>query len=71
MKKKLFNKDIPPKCEYCRFSSEFGSENQLLCKYKGVVECFDSCRKYKYDILKRKPQTVKLGNDYSDEDFVL
>lgn len=71
-RKKLIDKKVIPQCEYCRYSDLFaGNENQKLCKYKGIVSPTDKCLKFKYDILKRTPQTATLGNDYNSEDFVL
>ena len=71
VKKKFFNKSIEHKCECCLNARIFSSESEMLCKYKGVVSVDDKCRKFKYDVLKRKPKITKLGNDYNTEDFVL
>lgn len=69
MGNKLFNKSLPKRCEYCANSKTYTNDETLLCKYHGVVNAFDKCRKYKYDILKRIPKEKKLGDDYSPEDF--
>ena len=71
MKRKFFNKDLERKCEYCIHARIFSSNDEMLCKYKGVVSLNDKCRKFKYDVLKRKPNITKLGDDYTNEDFVL
>ena len=71
MKKKFFNKDIEPRCEYCLNARVFSSEDYMLCKYKVVVYKENKCRKYKYDVLKRTPKVTKLSDDYSSDDFVL
>ncbi len=72
MKRKLIDKKVMPQCEYCRHSETFaGDENQKLCKFKGVVDPTNKCRRFKYDILKRPPQLATLGDDYSSEDFQL
>ena len=71
MKKRFFNKKIEPKCEYCLNARIFSSDSEMLCKYKGVVLVDDRCRKFKYDVLKRKPKITKLGDDYNTDDFVL
>ena len=42
-----------------------------ICKKHGVTDKRDYCRSYKYDPLKRVPQTVKISDNYSDEDFKL
>lgn len=68
---KLINKKIQPQCAYCRHARTFAEDSEILCKYKGVVQPHDHCRKFKYDILKRAPQRQTLGDDYSVEDFKL
>lgn len=71
MKNKLFKKDIPHACKHCLFSHEFDSDNEVLCSKRGVVSVNDSCRKYKYDVLKRTPRIASLGKNYKEEDFIL
>ena len=66
MKKKFINKNITPKCEYCIHSTDFSDNSEKLCKYKGIVENSNSCRKFKYDILKRKPQKQNISKDYQE-----
>lgn len=69
MSNKVFSKELPHHCEYCAhgMASEFSDE--ILCLKKGITHAFDSCRKYKYDPLKRQPQRQKVDNNYSSEDF--
>ncbi len=68
--KKMFDKAIQKKCEYCIYGS-YLSEAELICKRKGIVGKDDLCRKYKYDPLKRIPQRPKLADDFSAKDFSL
>ncbi len=68
---KLFNKSIVKRCEYCRYATKYPGSDTLFCKYRGVVEASDKCRKYRYDILKRQPVKQSISDDYSKEDFVL
>lgn len=68
---KMFNKSIAKRCEYCMHATTYAGNDTLFCKYRGVVEPSDKCRKYRYDILKRQPSKQTLGNDYSKDDFVL
>jgi len=70
-KLRFFNKSIDKRCEYCKHSKSYMVEEEILCKYKGVVNYTDSCRKFKYDILKRQPQKVRQGENYSSDDFVI
>lgn len=71
MSNKHFNKKLEPHCEYCvhGICSEFS--NEVLCRKKGVTDAKDSCRKYKYDPLKREPQKLKISDNYRPEDFLL
>jgi len=47
--------DRPSVCRYCENASELRSEDEMLCKLRGVVEASHVCRKFRYDPLKRKP----------------
>ena len=56
-------------CEYGHFDSE---KKGFMCMLKGeVTNEDDSCKKFRYDPLKRTPDTVKLRSDFSEEDFSL
>ena len=50
----LFNKKLPPACEYCEHGNRI-SESEVICRKKGVVYPDDHCSAYKYAPLKRKP----------------
>ena len=68
----LFEKDMEPRCAYCKRGVEL-EENEILCSRKGIVSPMGSCRKFKYDPLKRVPPKP-LAADFShlkEEDFVL
>lgn len=72
MNKKLLNKkEYPPKCEYCQKGRLSPDGESVLCPKKGIVEKDDSCRSYKYDVLKRKPLRQPLVDDVNSEDFVI
>lgn len=71
MPKSVFNKKIPHSCEYCVYGTELEFEKEILCKKHGVTELRDSCRSYKYDPLKRKPQMPQISENYKPEDFKL
>ncbi len=70
MSEKAFNKNLSHRCEYCVYGERL-SENKTLCRKHGVTDSKDACRKYKYDPLKRVPETAKLPTDYTPEDFSL
>ena len=66
----IFKKDIEPRCAYCAHGNSLG-EDQIICVKKGVVSPAGSCRRFKYDPLKRvppKPLVVSFDK-FSDEDF--
>ena len=68
---KLFNKQISPACKYCLFSEGLAFSSDMICKYKGITESDSSCRKYRYDPLKREPTSVVLERNYKKSDFEL
>jgi len=68
----LFQKNIDPRCAYCKRCVPL-DEDQMLCAKKGIVSPAGSCRKFKYDPLKRVPPKP-IAADFShlkEEDFVL
>ena len=69
--KKFFNKDLPKKCEYCAEAKPISGGKEYFCMKNGLVAPFDSCRKYVYDPLKRKPQGKIMGRDFDPEDLKL
>ncbi len=68
----LFQKDIEPRCAYCKRGANL-DEEQVMCMKKGIVSAAGACRKFKYDPLKRtppKPVSVDFSH-LKEEDFVL
>ena len=68
----LFDPNIEPRCDYCRYGSDIG-ENEIACSKFGIFFAGDSCRKFKYDPLKREPERKKApdSSNLSAEDFEL
>jgi hypothetical protein len=68
----LFRKDIEPMCEYCGYAGKV-SENDMVCRKRGITARGGSCRLFKYDPLKRKPPAAPklILKGLSDEDFKL
>ena len=58
-------------CEYCLSAKPTEDGDYLLCRRHGVVERGDSCRAFKYDPLKRRPDPVSPFGEFSKEDFTL
>ena len=68
----LFQKDIEPRCAYCKKGARL-EDDRVMCLKKGIVSASGSCRGFRYDPLKRVPPKP-LHADFSklkDEDFVL
>ena len=70
MSSSLFGKRIESSCEYCMngHKNAFGT---ILCKYKGVVEPYFSCKKFEYTPLKREPKIMPDLPQFSENDFKL
>lgn len=71
MKKSIFSKSISPKCIYCETGILAQDGTSVLCTKKGVMQPDSFCKKFRYDPLKRTPETVKLQSDFTSEDFSL
>lgn len=67
---KLCRNDEAKICSYCSFASKLVDDTTIWCKKRGTVSKCHTCRKYKYDPLKRTPPArVKMRRRYSAEDF--
>lgn len=71
MKEKALNKKLEHHCEYCVYGTCSDFSNEVLCLKRGITDRKDSCRRYKYDPLKRDPNRARISQNYSSEDFVL
>jgi hypothetical protein len=70
--KKLFNKnDITPSCSYCVHGRFSPNGESVLCLKKGIVSLDYSCKRFKYDPLKRKPIRPKAIETFEELDFSL
>lgn len=52
--RKLFRKDIEPRCAYCSRANVL-DENNMSCRKRGIVPLAGSCRAFRYDPLRRIP----------------
>ena len=70
MRKKLYGNRIEPRCSYCA-NGRAATDGQLfMCAHKGYVDPFGSCRRFRYDPLKRVPEAPrKSPKAYTAEDF--
>ena len=56
--KKKKDIDTEKCCAYCEYAEFTEDEEFMLCAKKGKVEAFHSCRRFSYDLLKRKPRVM-------------
>lgn len=69
MSNKLLDKNIEPKCEYCKTAREVPDKRIVLCERNGIMDKDFACRKFVYDPLKRTPVSPDLHNDFDASDF--
>ena len=50
----LFRKNIDPRCAYCQRGAQI-SEREVACVKRGIMPVEGSCRRFRYDPLKRVP----------------
>ena len=68
----LFEKKIEPRCAYCKRGAVL-DEDRVMSMKKGIVSPAGSCRKFRYEPLKRVPPKP-VSADFShlrEEDFTL
>lgn len=64
----LFRKDMDPRCAYCQRGAQI-NDREVACVKKGIVPMESSCRKFRYDPLKRVPprpatlETARLNEE--------
>lgn len=71
MNKLKFEKNKSKYCLYCIHANPLEYTDEVFCVKKGFVDKFSKCMKYKYDPLKRKPETKTVTSKYSADDFKL
>jgi hypothetical protein len=65
-----YDPDTERACAYCIHSSPLDDEDSVLCRKKGVIAADFCCRKFRYDVLKRRPRKVPLP-EIDPEDLLL
>ncbi len=61
-----------PRCEYCKYGKLSADGDKVLCPKKGIMDKYYSCKKFRYDPLKRVPDTnAPEFMTFSPEDFAL
>ena len=47
--------DITAVCAYCEYAQRLVGGDDMLCRLNGVVSGCHTCKKFRYDLLKRRP----------------
>lgn len=68
---KLFSKDVAPSCKYCAVGRLTADGEGVLCEKRGVMLPDSSCRKFRYDPLKRIPLRQSVDTAFTESDFSL
>ena len=68
-RKKLFENNITPRCDYCKKKKKNNSGNPT-CPY-GLQTIGEPCKRYVYDPLKREPQSMPTLPKFTADDFKL
>ena len=68
----LFRKKIERSCSYCLYGAKL-EDDVILCSKKGIRGIGESCRRFRYDPIKRVPPKAKAMDfsRYKEEDFTL
>ncbi len=69
--KSIYDKSIPPACEYCVYGRTSSDKDMILCRKKGVVSPFSYCKKYTYDPIMRIPKRMPKMRKFTASDFSL
>lgn len=65
-----FDKNMAPKCDYCRFGKRAKDGNKVICEHRGLVDTTYSCSKFVYSPLKRIPvKQLNFVGSLADEDL--
>ena len=71
LKKLLFGKKREKYCKNCIYSNTLDYSGEIFCSKKGFVPEFSKCHKYKYDPLKRRPESTAPVSEFTKSDFEL
>ena len=64
--------NIEPKCEYCKIGKLSADKLKVLCPKKGIMDKEFSCKKFRYDPLRRVPDDrMPELMKFTPEDFSL
>ena len=69
----LFDKNIEPKCTYCKTGMPIPYSEEIACVRHGIMSPDDSCRRFIYDPIKRVPEVAApySPGEFTEDDFSL
>ena len=61
----------PDSCKYCKFSVYIDVSRETFCRFRGITESGDICKKYSFDPFKYKVKRIRTLNStkFKKEDF--
>lgn len=70
MKKNIIDsKEQSVRCDICLYGTRLADSSGILCEKSGIRAFDSSCKKFRYDPLKRVPKKAPVMMDFSQEDF--
>ena len=63
----LFRNKIEPCCAYCNWGRP-GEDDAVICPHRGVMKPWSSCRRFRYDPLRRVPEAQPQAETDVDPD---
>ncbi len=64
-------RECPVACRFCEHAALLDRGSQILCKYSGIVPHDHTCRKFRYDPLKRIPAPPLRPPKLCEDDLLL
>ena len=71
MRKKVIGRNVEPRCKYCHYGTPTADGESVVCPKKGVLDKDESCKKFRYNPLKRAPRQDPEVLSFSESDFTL
>ena len=67
----MYSQDVDAKCIYCMFGEAMKlNKLEVICSFYGIVSYNHSCKKFKYDVFKKKiRKKVSIKTSYTADDF--
>ena len=66
-KEQIETLDIAEVCAYCEHAVPLLGEDTVLCRKNGIVSADYCCKKFSYDLFKRKPMRRRSAEPFFSE----